>query len=103
MDVTAEIVLLAFGRKNFASVRVYIYAYVLAQLLRNEERTHGKIAARGKSKSRNLVTGMSGFEPGGQSIQREPFRSRLDVRPWIQPAINLVFKDDEAAGDSQQS
>jgi hypothetical protein len=103
MDVADEIVLLTFRRKNFASVRVYIYAYVLAQLLGNEERTKGKIVARGKSKSRNLVAGVGGFEPGGQPIQREPFRSRLDVRPWIEPAIDLVFKDDEAAGDSQQS
>ena len=67
-----------------------------------EEHPERKIVARGKSKSSYLIAGMGGFEPGDQRIQREPFRPRLDVRPWIQPVIDLVFKYDEAAGDSQQ-
>src|SRR6476646_8008556 len=103
MDVAGEIVLLTPHRKDLGIIRIYIYADVLAQFFRTEERPERTIVARGKSKSSNLIAGMGGFQPGGQRIQGEPFRSRLDMRPWIQPAIDLFLKHDEAAGESQQS
>src|SRR5436190_20596354 len=55
MDGPGEIVLLTPHRKNLASVRIDIYADVFAQFFRTEERPERTIAARGKSKSSNLV------------------------------------------------
>src|SRR4051812_29391852 len=103
MDVAGEIVLMVLHRKYLACVRIYIYADVLTQFFSTEKGREGKIVARRKIKPSNLIAGVGGFEPGGQRIEREPFRSRLDVRPWIQPAIDLILKHDEAAGDPQQS